>query len=218
MGKSICIVQTNRGACDAFAELAAEVMPDVKAFQVVDDSLLGDINAAGGLTPATLRRLYACYQMAQDMGADAIFHTCVVAADAVDLIAPFVDVPVVRIDEHIARAAVEAGEKVAVLATAPTALGPSAGFVERLGAAAGKNMSVERVHLSDAVAAMSQGYKEGYDRLVREAILKAAEANDAVILAQPSMAALLPLAVGANAPVLAPGRSGFELLKARLGL
>lgn len=216
--KSVCIVQTNRGACDAFAEMAAEVMPEVKAIQVVDDSLLGDINAAGGLTPATLRRLYACCQMAQDMGACAVFHTCVVAAGAVELIAPFLDIPIIRIDEAAVNAAVETGDKVAVLAMAPAALEQSANFVEQVGNGAGKNMAVERVLLTEAAEALKRGDMAARDRLAREAILSAASANDAVLLAQPSMAPLLALAEGADAPVYAPGRNGFELLKERIGL
>jgi len=151
--------------------------------------------------------------MAQEMGADAILHTCVVAADAVEMLKPFVDIPVVRIDEPVARQAVEAGERVAVLATAKTAIGPSATLIERAGADAGKAMKVERVHLAEAVNALDSGDADGYGRIVREAIADASARNDAVVLAQPSMATLLAFADDAQSPVLVPGRSGFELLR-----
>lgn len=216
MTKTVCIVQTNRGACETFAQMAAEVMPETRAIQVVDDGVLADINEKGGLTPSTLRRLFRCYQAAQDMGADAILHTCVVAAQAVDLIAPFIDIPVIRIDEAAARSAVEAGERIAVLATAATALDPSASLVERIGQESGRRVTVERIHLGEAVEALAHGDRETYERLAREAILSAAEANDAVLLAQPSMMSLLVLAEGAGAPVFAPGRNGFELLRQRI--
>ena len=52
MGKKICIIQTGTASSEELMTLCAEMMPEVSAYQIIDDSLLKEISAVGGLTGA----------------------------------------------------------------------------------------------------------------------------------------------------------------------
>ena len=55
-----------------------------KVYQIIDDSLLPEMIANGGLTKDVNRRFINCYLQAESLGVDAIFfffHQCVVGGD-----------------------------------------------------------------------------------------------------------------------------------------
>ena len=51
MTESVCIVQTNRSACDTYAQIAMNVLPNINVYGVVDDGLLAHIRGCGGSRP-----------------------------------------------------------------------------------------------------------------------------------------------------------------------
>lgn len=205
MSRKICIIQTGTASSAELTALCAELMPDVAAYQIIDDSLLKEISAAGDLTPSVCRRMYAYCLQAQEMGADAILHHCVAAAGLAELVQPFLDIPIVRIDEGMAREAVRTGGRIAVFATSALALEHSAGLILRVAEAETRAVGVSVHLLQDA------------RNTLRAAAEAACRDSDVLVLAQPSMTALLPLLEGVGKPVLSCTRSGIEFLKARLG-
>ncbi len=62
------------------------------------------------------------------------------------------------------------------------------------------------------------GNSEEHDRLLKAEISRAMAANDVVVLAQGSMARLVPMLKIGSVPVLSSPRLGIEALKERLGL
>ena len=47
MGKKICIIQTGTASSEELMTLCAEMMPEVSAYQIIDDSLLKEISGEG---------------------------------------------------------------------------------------------------------------------------------------------------------------------------
>lgn len=204
MKKSVCIIQTGTASSAELMGLCAELIPEVSTYQIIDDSLLKEISAAGGLTPSVRRRMYAYCLQAQEMGADAILHHCVAAAGLAEQVQPFLDIPVVRIDEGMAREAVRSGRRIAVFATSALALEHSTGLILRVAEAEKREVEVSAHLLRDA------------RNTVRAEAEAACRDSDVLVLAQPSMTALQPLLEGIGKPVLNCTRSGIEFLKARL--
>ena len=202
--KKICIIQTDMAASGTLTSLCAEIMPEVSVSQIIDDSILKEILAAGRLLPAVGRRMYAYCCQAQDAGADAILYPCVAAAGLVEQIQPFLDIPMIRIDEGMAREAVRTGRRIAVFATAPLALEQSMRLLERRADEAGRRVTLTPVLLEKAA------------ETVRAAAERACVDNDLLLLAQPSMSALLPQLSGLPKPILHCTRSGIEYLKSCL--
>ena len=76
MGKSIAFVETSGVSSNELKELCRELIPEVKVYQLIDDSLIQEVNANGSPTPFVRRRLFDYYRDAQELGVDLIINQC----------------------------------------------------------------------------------------------------------------------------------------------
>lgn len=214
MGKSIAIIQTSAVSSAELKSLCDEIMPDVKVYQIIDDSLIKEVNANGGPTYGVKRRLYNYYQHAESLGVDAILNQCSSVGEVADAIRPFISVPIVKVDEAMARKAVSLGKRIAVVATVPTTVGPSVRLVESMAKEAGKEIEIETHLVKDAMMILiEKGDVETHNKMVLGEVEAAAETCDVVVLAQGSMTVLLPLLGHIKKPVLTSPRLGVEYMK-----
>ncbi|GHF53522.1 Asp/Glu/hydantoin racemase [Deinococcus metalli] len=187
--------------------------PHVRVINVLDDSLLADVMAAGEVTPAVHARLRAYLHAAQDAGATAVMTCCSSVGAAVDALAGELTLPVLRIDRPMAAQASALGRRVGVLATVATTLDPTADLIEREAAAAGRAVQVTRRLVEGAYAARLAGDGEEHDRRVTAALRDLRGEVDVIVLAQASMARLLATlgtepTEGSGVPVLSSPDSG----------
>ena len=105
---------------------------------MVDESLLRDIIRDGTLLAPTARWLVGHVLAATDAGAEAVLVTCSSVGPAVELSRSLVTVPVLRVDEPMARQAVATGERIGVVATLPSTLAPTVELIRRVARDAGK--------------------------------------------------------------------------------
>lgn len=214
MGKSIAIVQTSAVSSVTLKSLCSEIMPDVKVYQIIDDSLIQEVNANGGPTPGVKRRLYAYYQAAASLGVDLILNQCSSVGEVADSLQPFIDVPIVKVDEAMARKAVSLGNKIAVMATVQSTVGPSVRLVEREARKANADVIITpRIVDGAMMILIDRGDVETHNQMVIGAVKEAAEDHDVVVLAQGSMVVLEPLLKGIPKPVLTSPRLGVEYAK-----
>jgi len=214
MAKRLAIIQTSSVSLTELKQLCAEIIPDVSVTMITDDSLIQEVNAHCGPTASVRRRLYSYYQNAQAIGADLIMNQCSSVGEVADLIRPFVDVPIFKIDEAMAREAVRLGSKIAMIATVESTVGPSRRLIEAMAREAGREVAVD-VHLVAGAMMMliEKRDVEGHNRMVLGEVERAAEANDVVVLAQASMTVLLPLVRHIQKPVLSSPRLAIEYAK-----
>ena len=218
MKKSIAIVQTSAVSSNELKALCDELMPGVQVYQIIDDSLIKEVNANGGPTYGVKRRLYQYYQQAESLGVDAILNQCSSVGEVADAIRPFISVPIVKIDEAMARKAVSMGKKIAVVATVATTTGPSVRLIENEAKKMGKDVEVELHLVKDAMMILiEKGDVETHNKMVLHEVEAAAESADVVVLAQGSMTVLLPLLGHITKPVLTSPRLGVEYLKEVIG-
>jgi Asp/Glu/hydantoin racemase len=217
--KTVYAIHTGFALVEPLKPLFAELLPAVRLVTVVDDSLLADVRTAGQLTAAVTRRLTGYGILAAASGADAILNCCSSVGEAADLLARMVEIPVVKIDDRMARTAVETGSRIGVLATVPTTLDPTERLLRRKAAEAGSEVEVRRYLVDGAFDALMDGDAARHDALVLQAIERAAADNDVVALAQGSMARLVSrLPPGIHVPVLSSPRLGVEALRSALGM
>jgi Asp/Glu/hydantoin racemase len=218
MSRQLALIHTVPGLIATFAPLVREHLPDWTPFNIADESLLRTSIREGAMSKATARRVAGYVFSAVDAGADAILVTCSSIGDAVDWTRPFCPVPLVRVDEGMAERAVATGERIGVLATLSTTLGPTRDLVVRTAAAHGKAPLITARVCDGAFAALSAGRQDEHDRIVGEALLALAEEVDVVVLAQASMARVLA-AEGFGTPgipILSSPELGVLRLKAVL--
>jgi Asp/Glu/hydantoin racemase len=155
---------------------------------MVDESLIKDTIREGHLRRVTMRRLLAMIESAEMAGADAVLITCSSIGAGVALGQQLFDLPIIRVDEAMAEAAVQIGRKIGVVATLKTTLDPTIALLRQKAAAAGIDIEVVSALCDGAFEAVLAGDTATHDRILTEALLKDMQGVDAVVLAQASMA------------------------------
>lgn len=212
--KTVAAVHTDFPMVEPTRQLFAELVPDCRLINIVDDSLIREVIRAGTVKPAIVRRLLHYYAGAIDAGAQAILTTCSSVGEVVEMARTIFEVPLLRIDEPMARRAVEIAQTVGVLATLPTTLGPTVRLVSREAARVGKSVTVIEGLAKGAYEALVAKDPATHDRLLLEAADALAVRSDVLVLAQGSMARMEDTLTKRTAkPVFSSPRRGIEALK-----
>ena len=218
MEKTLGLIHTSATLVPVFQQLTSKALPRVKVFNIVDDSLIGDVIRRGQLTAQTARRVVDHVGSAENAGADYIMVTCSSIGAAVEVSAALTKVPVLRVDQPMADLAVRQGKKVGVIATLPTTLEPTSDLVRRRAAVAGREIELTARLCEGAFDALMGGDPAKHDRMVAEALKELSMRVDVIVLAQASMARVvdaLPEA-GKRVPILASPPTAIEYLRSVL--
>ena len=213
----VCIIQTSfakRGDTIAYLK---ERVPGVRVEFITDSTLLADVRAAGGPTPAVIERMRLYAKAAELSGADIIVNSCSTVGEVADIFAKDVSIPVMKVDEPMAEKAVSLGTNIALIATVETTLGPSQRLIERIGSSQKKRMKCTQFLCSPAWDALQAGSPEEHNRLLKEEIRKIDKMGfDAIVMAQVSMRELLPDLKDIKTQLLCSFYSGYGAVADRL--
>ena len=209
----LVLVHTVPPLVEEFSRLTADLLPGVRPLHVLDEPLLDHVRAHGP-GPEDVDRLAGHIAAAEAVDAAVVLVTCSTISLSVDQVRPRFRVPIVKIDEAMAHAAVTSGHRIAIVATNRTTLEPSRTLLSAEAAAAGRAVELS-VHVVDgALAALLGGDGDEHDRLVAAGIRHAAVGADVVVLAQASAArALRVLADPPAIPVLASPHLALEQVR-----
>lgn len=202
MGKTVFIIHTNQLAGGDLTWLFNEMAPGVIVRNIIDDSMLADVLAAGGLTSGVRRRWCEYAVLAESAGADLIFSQCSSAGEAVDIARSLVRVPIVKIDERMAEVACQTGSRIGVVATAATTLGPTSQLLHSTAQRLGKRIALVEELRTDAFQRMLAGDRKGHNELLLSTIRQLYTRVDVVVCAQGSMLSLKPDLEETPIPVL----------------
>lgn len=216
--RSIAMIHTVAGLIPTFDALLKAELPAWAGFNMVDESLLRATIRDGSPSPLTTRRLAALIASATDAGAEAVVVTCSSLGPAVDACRPFCPVPLFRIDEGMAIAAVQSAARIGVLATLPSTLAPTGALIRATAARLGRDCSVTDRLAEGAFQKLASGDTATHDAMVATEIRALAAISDTVVLAQASMARALATVAGdiGNTPVLTSPELGIRHIRDRL--
>lgn len=211
--KRLALLHTVSSNVAVFKALVSELIPEVDAYHMVDESLLQNTIRAGYLEPTTTRRLITLVGLAQESGADAVLVTCSSIGPAVELSRATVNIPVFRVDEPMADEALQLGRRIGVAATLATTLQPTAALIQaRARAAQRSDLELTTELCEGAFEAVVAGDTQRHDRLVARGLERLASNVDVIVLAQASMARALetlsPESPARRVPILTSPRSG----------
>lgn len=205
----ITIVHTSFHAVAELDALFFELAPDVRLRHIVDAGLLPAVLDHGGVTEAVEERLLACFRAAEEAGCDVVFSQCSSVGEVADR-AIGEGMRVVKIDAEMAERACAVGERIAVVATLETTLGPTRRLIERTAASQGRQISLETRLVPGAFDSLASGDRAQHDRLVAHAIAEMAKRADVVVCAQGSMARVAEQLGDLHARVLTSARLGVQ--------
>jgi Asp/Glu/hydantoin racemase len=217
MSKRIVLIHAVRTAIPPILHAFREGWPEAQVSNLLDDDLMPAYNREGGVTPRIVQRICELALYAARTGADGILFTCSVFPQAEDLAKRLVAIPVLKPDEAMIAAALDAGKRIGVVATNPPAA--PAAEMQLKATAAARQMDIEVVTaLADgAFAAGNAGDSETHDRLVVEAAERIADSVDVICFAQVSMAlARAQAQARVRVPVLTSPVTAVARLKAIL--
>lgn len=214
MKKTLALIHTSATLVPVFQQLTKAKLASVETFNIVDDSLVRQIGAKGGITPDISARVAAYIGSAASGGADHILVTCSSIGPAVEAAAPTVRVPVLRVDQPMADRAVRTGRRIGVIATLPTTLTPTADLVRRRAAAAGREMELTSRLCDGAFDALMAGDAQKHDTIVAAALRELSRSVDVIVLAQASMARVVDTLTESEkrVPILASPPLAIEYL------
>ena len=96
IAKRIALVHAVTAAMEPISDAFGEFWPEAECSNILDDSLPGDLERSGGLTPAIFGRFDALGNYAADLGADGLLFTCSAFGDAIDAVARKARFPVLK--------------------------------------------------------------------------------------------------------------------------
>jgi Asp/Glu/hydantoin racemase len=195
-------------------QIFAEVMPEVRLINIMDDSLLPDVMAEQQISSQVRKRICLCILAAEATGADAVLSLCSSLGPAVDVARKLVGIPVIKIDDaHTEKAAREA-RRIGVMATVGTTLAPTVALVKEKARDLGKEVDIHEVLSNAAFEALMRGDKERHDAMVLDAARELAPKVELILFAQASMTRLAPAVEHATSrPVLTSPRLAIEYTK-----
>lgn len=214
MSKTLALIHTSMVFITVetmMRDIFAEVMPDVRLVNIVDDSLLPDVMAEGKISPAVTRRMCACVVAAETAGADAVLSLCSSLGPTIDVARQLVGIPVIKIDDAMAEKAAREAERIGVMATVATTLGPTVDLIQEKAVGLGKEVQIRRSLVKGAFEVLMSGDRDGHDAMVSAAVQELAPQVEVLVLAQASMTRLVPrLQAETRLPILTSPRLGIE--------
>jgi len=190
MSKTVFIIHTSSVSVNDLNRLFKEMDPGVLIRNIIDDSLLPEVLANGGVTPGVLRRVCAYAIEAEAAGADLVFNQCSSVGEAADVAAKMIKVPMVKVDERMAEIACNTGKRVGVVATLPTTMGPTVRLIQKTADKLSKPVSISQELCEGAFDKLIAGDKKTHNDMVIKAIRGLTKNADVVVCAQGSMLAL----------------------------
>lgn len=211
--KTVVVVHTGPATVQPIKEQFQKILPNVRVINIMDDSLLNDVMAAGHLTEAVTGRIFAYMQLGQQMGAAALLNACSSVGEAASAARPAISIPIIKIDDTMAERAVAAGRRIGVVATVMTTLEPTVRLIKAKAAKAGRSIEVTETLAEGGFQALLDGKPELHDEIVKRTIEFLADKVDVIVLAQVSMARLIPSLTNMKVPVLSSPQGGVEAVR-----
>lgn len=212
--KRLVFIHTSPVMIPVFTDLCSELALDAEVLHIVDETLLKDILRHQRLLKATARRVVGHIISAEQAGADLVMLTCSSLGPAADLARELVDVPVLRVDQPMARLAIQKGPRIGVIATLSSTLNPTAELIGAEAKREKREVQVTTKLCDGAFDAFISGDPETHDRIVAAAITELSRLVDVIVLAQASMARVADnlRAEDKPVPILSSARLAVEYL------
>ncbi|HTW26027.1 MAG TPA: aspartate/glutamate racemase family protein [Acetobacteraceae bacterium] len=212
----IALIHAVTAAVAPVQEAFRQQWPEATLVNLLDDSLSGDREAAGALTPAMSDRMMTLARYSWQAGADGILFTCSAFGEAIEAAAKVLPIPVLKPNEAMFERALESGGCVGMLATFAPAV---ASMEEEFRDEARRRDSgavIETLCLGPARAALAGGDLAGHDRLLAEAAPRLAHCSTVMLAHFSTARAKAAVEASLGRPVLTSPDTAVAKLRACL--
>ncbi|AGP33264.1 hypothetical protein [Sorangium cellulosum] len=210
----LAFIHTARVHVETFSRLVRAVDDAIPVRHEVQERLLADAVAAGGITDGVRSATAAVVEALAGDGARVIVCTCSTLGGVAEAV-PVDGCVVMRIDRPMAEQAVASGRRIVVLAALQSTFQPTVALLHRTASDAERSIDVVETLCERAWRLFEAGDHPGYIGEIARTIETTALPSDLVLLAQASMAPAAELVRHLGIPVLSSPRSGVEAAASR---
>jgi glutamate racemase len=217
--RKIALIHTSPAAIAPLMRFYTDAAPELEITNLLDDGLLRLL--ASGEHATVEERLAEMLKVGvRTYDAELVMVTCSsVTKGMVEKLAPLFDLPVLKIDYPMAREAVSAGRRrIGVAATFSPTIVPTSRLISEAAEEAGATIEIVPEVVPGAYDALLAGDEAAHDELLCAGVERLAAGRvDVIVLAQISMARVLPLLAGKiEVPVLSSLHTSLNAIRSAL--
>lgn len=210
MKTDIVFVHTSPVHVATFEQLVRGEAPEMTTKHVVVEQLLSDAQTTSTDDPDLVERIHLAMTDAACDGATVVVCTCSTIGGAAERVSSRDRFRAMRVDRPMADLAVTSGARLLIVAALESTLAPTARLLQESADALGRNVEIRSLLVRDAWTHFERGDRDAYVRTIADAVRKAVDSIDAVVLAQASMANASELLADLGVPVLSSPRLGVR--------
>lgn len=214
---NIVLFSVHKDAMDAAVRAFEADWPEARISNLMDDGLFAWVRETGGVVPEMYDVFRTLTRYMVDRGADGILYTCSAFRECIDACMAEFDLPMLKPNDAMIGQALNAGSRIAVVATVgPTIPSISAEFAE-MAAARGKVIELVPYVVEGAFDALAGGDAARHDALVA-ARAREIKDCDVIALAQFTLSRAAPaVAAVSTIPVLNSPAAAVAQMRRMLG-
>jgi hypothetical protein len=214
---NIVLFSVHKDAMDAAVRAFSADWPEARISNLLDDGLFRWVREAGGVVPEMYDAFRTLTGYMVSRGADGILFTCSAFRDVIDTCIAEFPVPMLSPNTAMIEQALQAGSRIAVMATVgPTIPSFSAEMLE-LAAARGRKVELVPFVVDGAFDALARGDAATHDALVAARAREIRDC-DAIVLAQFTLSRAVPaIAEVSRLPVYNSPGAAVAKMRAMLG-
>jgi hypothetical protein len=186
MTHRIFLVHANPPPMAPVVAAMREGWPAARVFNLLDESLYGELDAKGTITPEIVRRIRLLFEYCVAARADGVIFSGSTFGPAVETARQGLAIPVLKADEAMIAAALEGGNRIAVLGATERSIAVVSRGIAEAAATADREVAITPHWVPGATEAMAAGKRDEHDRLVAEAVGRAVDC-DLLVVSQISM-------------------------------
>lgn len=185
--KQIILIHTVQTMYLRFEKRLREALTqEVKIDNILDTFFSSNPNEIGHFSTENLNRLYYTLKSAELANPVCIPVVCSSLSPYVKKLDDLFTVPVLQIDKRLGDEAISKGDKITVLASAPSAANATVALIERAAEQSDRRINIESVYDIRAFHSMMRGDMETHDRVILE-MAQNIKNCDVIVFAQGSI-------------------------------
>lgn len=219
MTRTVGLVHAIQPSIPPMREAFAAHLPQVRVLHLLDEALLAEAERLGRVTPRLVRRMTTLVFLLEQAQAELVLLSCTAYSHVVDQVRAQSEVPVLPIDSVLVSEAVQRGPRLGVLGTVEAGVRVQEKLLRAEAERQGKHLDILVVIRPEAFTAINAGDAARHDAILLEEAHRLAPEIDTLVLAQASMARLVPQFPPSFAvPVLSSPTLAVAKVRETLGL
>ena len=196
-GPHIFLFSVHKEPMEAAIRAFTAGWPQARISNLLDDSLFAWVREAGGVVPEMYDVFRNLTRHMVNRGADGILFTCSAFRPVIDACIDEFSLPILKPNDAMIEQALDAGSRLAIMATVAPTIPSISAEIEETAAARGKKVALVPYVVDRAFDALANGDAATHDRLVAERA-REIKGCDAIVLAQFTLSRAVPAVQAVN--------------------